>query len=467
MSNTNSNSITSILVYALNNKKSGFRGEMIKKFRNEIALFNQDKSSEEKIEDIPDDIIFYDGTHTALQINEMQGSQVDIYGKGENGAKPLILIEVKASIGEDLQPDSQSGQNCYYANTAKIHHISLFYIIPEGYSHDKNIPYPESNLSVTKYYWPEIRDTANIFDNTGLVYQIENFVDIIKNKGNSSLFSKKEKRLIFLEPEMIKETICKINDLNNILYEVLFPPRKHTPKTPYDIGYPFGDNNEYWLGIKPNAEKKYLLSLGISSNEAKDIKFEDVYYDGGYYYYSWSSDGARDAQPNIIEALKNKIDDPLKEWLGEEETANNINAVYSLRDKLLKLNQYYISKKFSKNLENLKKENGELKDDNAIGTWVKDDTFLGLNLNVLVPDEPNQTIEKDYIFSLAISNELIDEKKAEDNGAKAHDNYYYFSLSADKDLLYKFIFSETEEEQKNNYFNLVDATWNKILNRAN
>lgn len=81
---TNSNSMTAIFIFALNNKKSGFRKEFFRFF---------------ELED--DDSIFYDGTHSSVEYPEMKNKEIDVVGR-LNG-KITYLMEIKVGINEDLQ----------------------------------------------------------------------------------------------------------------------------------------------------------------------------------------------------------------------------------------------------------------------------------------------------------------------------------------------------------------------------
>ena len=88
MNRTNSNSITSILIFALNNKKSPFRNKILK-----------EKFGIESNENL----CFYDGTHNPLLIHEMKNKQVDIYAREIGKHKVTMMIEIKANLQETLQ----------------------------------------------------------------------------------------------------------------------------------------------------------------------------------------------------------------------------------------------------------------------------------------------------------------------------------------------------------------------------
>ena len=159
MSKTNSNSITSILITELNIEKSDFRSEMLNKF---------------SIKD--NRIKFYDGTHNPLRYPEMNKKEIDIIARIPGIHKPKLMIEVKASINEDLQ-NSQAIRGAYQRTSTK-QGIPLFYIIPENYKHKNKIP-----KNATTITWEDIKDVTQKYSNK-LNIQINNFVEI-SNKNNS------------------------------------------------------------------------------------------------------------------------------------------------------------------------------------------------------------------------------------------------------------------------------------------
>ena len=101
MSRTNSNSITSILVAALNNTESEFRDEMLK-FLSRKIYEGKDKKIDKKVE-------FYDCTHNPLLYKEMHGTEIDIIGRIPGHHKPELMIEIKASAREPLQNSQKRG----------------------------------------------------------------------------------------------------------------------------------------------------------------------------------------------------------------------------------------------------------------------------------------------------------------------------------------------------------------------
>lgn len=182
---TNSNSITAILVTKLNNKKSGFRSKILSEW------------------EIPDDTIFYDGTYTTLPFKEMGNAHVDIVGRSKTNV--VIMIEVKANIGEELQKSQGKGKE--YEKTAKNNPIKLKYIIPEGYAHEENLPKRSEMIKIIKWSW--IYEIAKEYDNTGFCNDIEYFVE--NDFGTIDLLLTKSEVAVFLSPETIK----KVSDLDN------------------------------------------------------------------------------------------------------------------------------------------------------------------------------------------------------------------------------------------------------------
>lgn len=180
---TNSNSITSILVEKLNNRKSGFRYIMIKEWNSTIGGAT-----------LGDDTFFVDGTYRKLPFDEMGDCRVDIVGY--SGGKEEVLIEIKAGCKEELQYSQI--KNGVYDKTASKYRLKLFFIIPDKYEHQNNLPVNPKN-----YKWSEIYNIALEYDNTGLADQIKFFV---------------EKTLV---PEKLKEgeviTCCEPTTIENVL----------------------------------------------------------------------------------------------------------------------------------------------------------------------------------------------------------------------------------------------------------
>lgn len=452
MSKTNSNSITSILIYALNNKQSGFREAMLKRIREDYPT-----------KTISEDIIFSDGTHTSLPLQDLAGTKPDIYGM-KNGSLELI-IEVKASLGETLQNAQKAGGE--YETTANNLNIPLLFIIPKKYNHEKELPKKTEIVDII--YWTEICKIARKFDSIGLEPLINNFVEIIDDEN---IINKNEIALLFI-PDLIKETYEKLETfLEKIRNFLGWTTRKEPQEDQYGIGYDFKDNDNYWIGLLPSLDNKFFFSLAINKNQGNKLDNNDVHFDGEYYYIPCNDQEAQ----NIMNNQLNKqlfISNSLKAWLQDaQKHATEIKAVYGLSDKVLSLVENY--------LKNTRGEKGERqRDKEGIGCFFNNENyFLGINPSL-------NKIESDYCFSLAIHKEAIKEdfkknpilesgeeiiakkdyvtiKDKKGNEKNKYDSWFYFSLSSEKELFYKFLLSETPEEQQKNFNELVD----KILDDA-
>ncbi len=436
---TNSNSITSIFIYALNNKKSGFREAMLKRFR-DIKKTNGDKF------DIPEDIVFHNGSFKSLALKEMNGTKIDIYGLSGINNVPKIMIEIKANLEEDLQ-DTQNDKGAY-RNTARAYNIPLVYIIPNKYIHENKLPKSEektdkkNELIVTKIYWSEVRDIARNYDNTGLDNQIETFVQLIDNDGEDLLFTKNELALI-ISPNLIWETYEYIFKFKTCIKNYTGKKSKEH-NNQYGIGYSY-DDDKYWLGLIPSHdEKQYFFSLCISADKIKKQDFKkpnDIYFDGEYYYCPYKSKDFK-AKINFtkLESELNKYSDLEKWFLDSEKRIKEINLVYCFADKIIALINNYMSK----NNLTCKKYYW---DKYGIGVDFEDTNhFLGFK-----PKKP---------FSIAIKKSCIKTLKADNAKINNDGKWYYFPLSEERDLFNTFIFSDTADEQQDNFNILV----NEILN---
>lgn len=261
MSKTNSNSITSILIYELNNNKI-FRKEMLKVFR-QIS-----KS------DIPENILFYDGTHSPLKIKTMGEKEVDIYARVPGKYKIYLMIEVKAGINEDLQDSQKIGGE--YWKTSQTG-IPLFFIIPKAYIHKNDKKYiHENNID-----WEEILKIANNCGNDKMVSQINNFVEITEVDAELNDESCVIKKIAEIEDyieerkkskDLLDRSLRKIND-------------KKFSETQYEFGY-YWNNNTYFLGFN-DLDKNYILSLDITENtqntELGKEEFDFYFLEGWYF----------------------------------------------------------------------------------------------------------------------------------------------------------------------------------------
>jgi len=435
MSKTNSNSITSILVHALNNRKSGFKSYIIGEFNKKIDDFN--KSTNNKYKPISENVVFSDGTYTTLPLKEMGNKKIDIYGM--NKADLQIMIEVKANLNETLQ----KSQTEEYIDAAINNCIPLVYIIPDGYNHEddlKKIKDKKSSNLIMIVYWSTIYDIAKKTDSTGLDYQIENFVELI---DKDSVLNKNEMAVLFT-PCLIADTLGKINILLKKIKDILGWTDKKTPQNnQYGIGYDYKGDANYWIGLVPTNDERFFFSLAIAATKKPSFNnYNDVYYDGTYFYVPYDSNNAKEIgdtiEKNIISNLINSIDkdNDLKNWLNEpKKRIIEIKAIYGLSAKIQKLVKEFLIKNEINDIGD--PQNNE----NQIGYYFDNgNKFLGIS-----PKEKSTNS-----FSLAVYN----------NNKKIYD---FFPLSAKEELFYKFLLSETQEEQQNNFNELA----NKVLKSAN
>ena len=197
MNRTNSNSITSLLVAALN-EESEFRTQALdllsKKIRRKIS----------------NEVCFYDSTHSPLLYKQMNGTEIDIIARIPGKHKPEMMIEVKAAAGETLQDSQSIGGE--YENTSKDHNIPLVYIIPENYIHKEELP----KIAV-KIYWENLLNGIENF-NVKFDQQIRNFVEI---NDEIQKFTDKEQQL-FSNKSLLKNIYCLKQNVIPKIYNLLF-----------------------------------------------------------------------------------------------------------------------------------------------------------------------------------------------------------------------------------------------------
>ena len=267
MSKTNSNSITSILAAALNSNNSQFRIDMLKYFGNKIGR------------SIDDTIRFYDSSHSPLLYSEMKGTEIDIIARVPGVHKPIMMIEIKASAGETLQPSqSNSKKEGTYKKTSEKYNIPLIYIIPEKYIHDKNIP-----ENAIKIYWEKIRNITKKLKEIKLDKLIDSFVEITE-KSNQFPLDKK----INTSLENIKKLLEKNINIENI---------SDLQNDQWGIGYYFSTKKpkaDYFIGFTPDyKEDKKFFSLCIAEScknidlgdRNKNPKERPMFFNDGWYYF--------------------------------------------------------------------------------------------------------------------------------------------------------------------------------------
>ncbi len=304
MSKTNSNSITSILVAALNEKDSCFRKNMFSLFQSEIK---KKKKENKKIKysniTFNKKIKFYDCTYSPLLYPEMEKKKIDIIARVPGKHKPAIMIEVKANISETLQDSQATG--AAYENTSKEYNIPLIYIIPKDYKHRNYIP-----ETATIINWEIIKEkTENIqisFDN-----QIDNFVEISSlneklTEEETNLLRKKD---ILLRIFNLKETI------KNTIDNALKNKRKVTlsQDDQWCVGYYYKYNkNDFYIGFNPEIKNNNFIALAVAETlkiNKSQIKISQKqkldFYEGWYFIPIFSE--YKEFDEILLENVRHKL----------------------------------------------------------------------------------------------------------------------------------------------------------------
>ena len=315
MSKTNSNSITSILTIALNIKESDFRKKMIELFKETIK------------ENIPEDIVFYDCTHSPLLYKEMNGKEVDIIARIPGTHKPIIMIEVKANTGEPLQ-ESQ-GKKGEYEKTSKVHKISLIYIIPTNYIHKSELP--DNSKIIT---WEKILEyTKHItitFDS-----QITQFVEI---SNDDNILTEYEKKLLTNEELLLSIYRTKLIILEKMHLCLDKQKRKITYEEdkPWGVGFYYTyKKQDYFLGFNPYYYNENFLALDIAENinnfELGDS--ESLYFEDGYYFIPILNNEKCYGDEKLLKQIRDDL--KLLEINQLEQTiVNNFSTFVSLQNKI-------------------------------------------------------------------------------------------------------------------------------------
>ncbi len=244
MGKTNSNSITAILVNKLNYKKSGFRATILKQW------------------ELPDDIFFYDGTHSTINISGINGKKPDIIGN--SGGKTYVLIEVKVNLKEDLQQSQKEGKE-YECSVNKNENLKLIYIIPDGYTHSDELPKESKKIQIVS--WSKIYEIAKENDNTGFTEQIDYFVES-QFHTNDSLLSKGDVAM-FLSPSIIGQVNSLYNRIEKLMEE--FSEKDSSPikkQSNSNCHQDFG----WWYDFK-HGEKPKSVWIGIGAVEKSESSF--------------------------------------------------------------------------------------------------------------------------------------------------------------------------------------------------
>ena len=356
MSKTNSNSITSILVAALN-EKSEFRTEMLKTFKNKIKNFCKTKNIKYSLRIKNENIIFYNGTHNPLQYKEMNGKEVDIIARNPGENKPQIMIEVKASANETLQESQAKTKE--YQITSEKHNIPLIYLIPQQYNHKNDLP--ENSIIIN---WETLMSkTKNLkiaFDN-----QINHFVEISDTKG----FSKNEEELL-KNKDLLLNIYSRTNEVKEQIEDALKRySRKITKRqdNQWGVGFyytysPHNQKNEYFIGFNPEASEKNFIALTILENikinsEQEEQDYPLYFFEGWYYVPIFQEDvvaGDKIVLEKIRKNLKMKkinlnsftgdFRKNFKVFLSLRTKINNFENIFVKNNKIYSLNEKEYSK---------------------------------------------------------------------------------------------------------------------------
>lgn len=317
---TNSNSITSILTAALN-QESAFRSKLLKLFEKKVGR------------KISTSVQFYDSTHSPLLYEEMKGTAIDIIARVPGQHKPIMMIEVKANIGEPLQKSQQ--KNGTYQKTAEAHGIPLIYIIPKNYVHEDKLP--KKTKKIILIYWEDIYENC---ENIKISFdeQISQFVDLsvkeeISDEEKKLLKNKKLLLRIFKLKTLVLDAIDKVLKSNN--------RQTSDEEDQWGVGsYYQWKNNNYFLGFNPyysNENEEYFLALDIAETcknyELGDRKKNPLYFEDGYYFLPILNSDILEGDEKVLSAMRerlkeltiNKIDNDVKE---------NFFYFYSLRSKI-------------------------------------------------------------------------------------------------------------------------------------
>jgi len=179
INHTKSNTMVNITINTLNNKQSSLKYCFIKELGFKI----------DKVE------MFTTGENAKIEDDTLDKKEIDIVGLDKN-KNPIVLIEIKVNIFEKLQ-DSQK-QDSNYQNFAKAHPCTIYYIVPNGYSHQEEIGSADYVIVKT---WNEILEKTSEYD-TMYSEAIANNVENIKCN-----YSYKNKAFM----ARVWEVLCRMN----------------------------------------------------------------------------------------------------------------------------------------------------------------------------------------------------------------------------------------------------------------
>lgn len=142
INHTKSNTMVNITKSTLNNKKSTLKYCFIKELGFDIESVKR----------------FDTGENVNIKDSILDKKEIDIIGLDKDN-NPIALIEIKVNVFEKLQDSQSQGSN--YQNYAKAKQIPIYYIVPQNYSHLKEIGTDEY---VTVKTWNEILERTTEYD---------------------------------------------------------------------------------------------------------------------------------------------------------------------------------------------------------------------------------------------------------------------------------------------------------------
>lgn len=311
MSKTNSNSMTGILINALNNQESQFRNKILSELGKKV----------------PKEAVFYDGTHSPLLYPEMNRNEIDIVARIPGKHKPVLMIEVKVNQNENLQPSQNA--NGEYKKTAEKHEIPLVYIIPKNYTHKASIPKIAKIIE-----WEKILFLAASNRELDFANQIENFVEI---SSMDTILEKNEIALLSL-PNLLQEMKTVKDNTLKVIEEVLKKNKRvyHPEENQYGAGFYYNYmGNELFIGFNPAAENENFFALDIPETE-KNIEFEnDLYFEEGWYYVPVLNNNSIAGDEKILKEVRIKLIERKISFPAYFE--RSLAAYYTLSEKLSSL----------------------------------------------------------------------------------------------------------------------------------
>ena len=337
MNRTNSNSITSILVVALNNENNNESEN--NKFRKEMLDLFFGKKRNKRL----DNVKFYDCTHSPLLYEEMGGTEIDIIARIPGQHKPVMMIEVKASIGETLQ-DSQVAEGAY-ENTANKHEIPLVYIIPKNYIHKDKLPKNSKDkpkLKVKIILWEDIKKHISDMD-VSFEKQIEQFVETYSDNNDLS----NEEKALLKDKELLIQIYNFKKEKLDMIKAVLDKKKRRISPSPQEdqwgVGFYYSyknydqflkkrQQNDYFIGFNPYYKDDKFFALCIAET-CKNIHLgdkKDLYFEDGYYFIPI-------LKSNCIEGDKDVLDEIRTSFKGlfiQPEIKTNLSTFFSLKTKI-------------------------------------------------------------------------------------------------------------------------------------